>query len=418
MRRVPILLVSLLAGVSAPALAQVRSNPTGVNVNAFGATSVFITYGNLDGLVPVEATWCGDLVDAAPDVGQRCAPGTIYGHLPLRYALGRFSGADGFTDIMSIPASVSRRAFQAAERGENSAFFYVRRFVDPTGARPDEYVPVTCRLAGGGARVPFALLDVRLAFATEDPVLSLARGAEPPPVQAKIAYNGTGRLVGRWEVVLPGEDPPTAEDLLTEATLPAELRGTQRRYTELQRFDVFLPPTGELTLPGPDPAALPTHMKGLYMLLLRIEAADDKEGDSSLDAAGAGTGLVHAGAVAGFPIPPLRYYVGSSGRPGLGTGRLALIAPEEDGTLPPTGAMVFAWTQTGGALLYRLEVRDGSGEEVLAALLPPGVASYRAPDWLRGEVGPAPFRWRVVALDAGQDPIAATAWRSVTIAPE
>ena len=64
---------------------------------------------------------------------------------------------------------------------------------------------------------------VRIEFDTQDPVLSLERGSIPPPVQAAITYNGTGRLVGRWEVVLPGEDPPTSDDLLTEATLPVEL---------------------------------------------------------------------------------------------------------------------------------------------------------------------------------------------------
>ena len=44
-----------------------------------------------------------------------------------------------------------------------------------------------------------------------------------------------------------------ADDLLTEGTLPPELRGTQRRWTELERFNVFLPPTGEATFDGPDP---------------------------------------------------------------------------------------------------------------------------------------------------------------------
>src|SRR5690606_16986111 len=125
---------------------------------------------------------------------------------------------------------------------------------------------------------------------------------------------GTCTLRGRWEVVLPGEEPPTERDLLTEATLPVEERELQRRYTEVGRFSEFLPPSAgaRFVLRGPDPEAIPNDVEGLYQLLLRIEASDDTEGDSNLAAAGAGEGVVHSGAVAGFPIPPLRYFVGAS----------------------------------------------------------------------------------------------------------
>ncbi len=411
-----VLLTALLAAAPAPADAQIRRHPTGVNVATFGATTVFITYGSLDGYVPVEATWCGEVVDAAPDIGQRCVAGTIFGHLPIRYDLSRASGDDALTDIMSIPPSVSRRAYQAASRGENSAFFYVRRFIDPTGAGPDQYVPVTCRLSGGGARVPFALLDVRLAFATDEPVLPLESGAPPPPLQAVIHYNGTGRLVGRWEVVLPGEEPPSSQDLLTEATLPVELRGTQRRYTEVGRFNVFVPPTGRVVLEGPDPDALPTDVKGLYRVLLRIEASDDREGDSSLDAVGAGTGLVHSGAVAGFPIPPLRYYVGAGTRSGTAA-PLTPIEPAADASLAPDRPVAFSWAPRPGTAFYRIEVRGATGDEVLAALRRPGIAGYRAPAWLHDRVGDDPFTWRVLALDPDGGPIARSEWRTARFRP-
>jgi len=405
---------------AAPAGAQIARHPTGVNVNASGATTVFITFGNLDGKVPVEATWCGEIEPAPPpEIGSRCVPGTIFGHLPLRYDQSRLTpGRDALTDIMTIPPSVARRAYQAAERGENSTFFYVRRFVDPSGVRPDEFVLVTCRLAGGGARVPFALLDVRLGFDTEDLVLSLERGQTAPPLEARILHNGTGRLIGRWEVVLPGEEPPSAEDLLTEATLPAELRGSQKRYTELERFNVFLPPTGEFTLPGPDPRSLPMHLDGLYLVLLRIEAADDKEADSNLSLAGAGTGIVHAGAVAGFPIPPLRYYVGSGESMGVARTELQLLGPAADVALSVTEPVVFSWTTVPAALLYRLEVRNAEDEEVLSALLQSVTISYRAPSWLVERVGVEPFRWRVVALGVEEETVAATAWRQARFGAE
>lgn len=187
----------------------IRRDPNGVNVSSQGATTVFITFGDLDDQVPVEAEWCGALVSAAPAIGMRCDPSTVFGRLPIRFDQSRLSGNGRvFSDVMSIPPSVARRAWQAAARGETSSFFYVRRFVSLIGG-PDEYVFVTCRLAGGGARVPFALTDVRLAFEGGDPVLAVDRNQAPTPFVADIAYNGTGRLRGRWEVVLPGEDPPS-----------------------------------------------------------------------------------------------------------------------------------------------------------------------------------------------------------------
>jgi hypothetical protein len=410
----PALAFALLCVLGLPrvAAAQIQRNPTGVNVDASGATTVFITFGNLLGKVPVEATWCGEIIPAAPDIGFRCAPGTIFGQLPLRLDQSRFSGEDGFTDIMSIPPSVARRAYQAAARGEASDFFYVRRFVDPNGVEPDEYVFVTCRMTGGGARTPFSLTDVSISFDGEDPVLSIPSDEVPPPLRATIAYTGTGTLQGRWEVVFPGEEPPTPEDLLTEATLPEELRGTQKRFTELARFNVFLPPGEEFVLEGPDPEQIPTHMDGLYLLLLRIEATADKEGDSNLAAAGAGQGLVHAGAVAGFPLPPLRYYVGSARAMGPASAGLGLLLPEEDAELSPEDPVTFTWAPARAATLYRLIVEDENGNEVLAALLRPGAEMYRAPSWFAGRLGPSGvFHWQIAALDAEGRTLERTPWR-------
>ncbi|HEX7038085.1 MAG TPA: hypothetical protein VF210_20130, partial [Pseudomonadales bacterium] len=257
MRTLLAVLVLALAGPAA-AHAAIRVDPTGVNVNTQGATTVFLTFGGLVDQRPAEALWCGELIPAAPDLGFKCDPATIFGSLPLRFDRS-VTRAGRFTDIMSIPPSVARRAYQAAEAGAPSAFFYVRRFVSTTGG-PDEYVAVTCRLAGGGARVPLALLDVRLSFASKDPILFVPPGAVPPPVAAEITYSGTGRLVGRWEVVMPGEELPTPQDLLPEASLPPDQRGLQRRYTPIGRFNVFLPPVGRITLPGPDPSRLPTAL--------------------------------------------------------------------------------------------------------------------------------------------------------------
>jgi len=409
---------SLLAAAALVALAApgaaIDRNPNGVNVASQGATTVFITFGNLVDQVPVEATWCGELIPAAPDVGMRCDPGTIFGRLPIRFDQSALA-ADRrvFTDIMSIPPSVARRAYQAAARGENSAFFYVRRFVSLVGG-PDEYVFVTCRMAGGGARVPLALLDVQLAWEGDQTVLSVERDAEPPRPSARIAYNGTGRLKGRWEVVLPGDEPPSSRDLLTEATLPPGERPLQRRYTQLERFNVFLPPTGQITLPGPQPSLIPTVVDGLYQILLRIEASDDKEGDSDLAAAGAGSGVVHAGAVAGFPMPVLRYFVGSVPSDLMLAPGLAQLQPAPDATLA-AGALQFAWSLTRDAAVYRLEIADGEGQLLHAAVLQQGIGSYDAPSWLSQRVPAGEILWRVVALGADGGEVGATPWRRAAV---
>src|SRR4051794_37966657 len=117
MRRSAWLVLISIAGLAngaCVASAQIRVNPTGVNVNAQGATSVFLTFGGLGtSYVAAEGMWCGALLPAAPDAGSKCAPSTIFGRLPGRYDLSRTSGGS-FTDIMSIPPSVSRRAYQAA----------------------------------------------------------------------------------------------------------------------------------------------------------------------------------------------------------------------------------------------------------------------------------------------------------------
>ncbi len=402
--------------LGAPAAEAISRDPNGVNVNAQGATSVFITFGGLQQQVPVEAVWCGELIPATPDIGFKCDPTTIYGRLPIRLDQSRVNAsATTFTDIMSIPPSVARRAWQAAERGENSAFFYVRRFISTVGG-PDEYVFVTCRLAGGGARVPLALLDVRLSFAVERDAPALQRGELAPPVQAEIRYNGTGRLKGRWEIVAPGEDPPASRDLLTEASLPPEERAQQRRYTQVGRFNVFLPPSGKIILPGPAPERLPTEIEGLYQLLLRIEASDDKEGDSNLALAEAGSGIVHSGAVAGFPIPPLRYYVGSAFDPAANSHTLSLLTPASRSTWPANQPLTFGWSQTPAAMLYRLEIAEGAVIKH-SAIVQQGVGSYLAPSWIARSSG-STLRWRVTALGPNGDAIQRTEWRAFEMGNE
>jgi hypothetical protein len=407
-----------LAAIADPARAQVRVNPTGVNVNTHGATTVFLTFGGIRDVAPAEALWCGALVPAAPDLGLRCDPATIYGALPARLDLSQASGAGGFTDVMSIPSTVARRAYQAAERGENGAFYYVRRFRATTGGR-DQYVAVTCRLAGGGARTPFALVDVTLRFESDEPVTSVRPGDRLPAARAELQFTGTGRLRGRWEIVRPGDEPPAPTDLVPEAALPIERRAEQRRYTEVERFNVFLPPVGRFTLPGPDPARLPADVAGTYLLLLRVEAVDDKEGDSSLAAAGAGSGVVHSGGIAGFPLPVLRYLVGAGGGDSTDArspGALALVDPPPAALVASEAPLRFSWRAIPQAAVYRLEIDDPAGDTIFSALTAGSSTAYDAPSWLGQKAADRPLRWRVSAIGGTGAVIRRSDWRSVRLA--
>lgn len=404
----PLFLLSLVS-LCLPLAAEIRRDPQGLNVNSQSATTLSITFGGLSNQVPVDAQWCGALIPASPDLGFKCDPATVYGSLPLRYDISRQQGST-FIDVMTIPASISRRAYQAVEAGAAPQFFYVRHFKSTVGG-PDEFVFVTCRLTGGGARVPFGLLDVVVGYASGEPVASVPVGGPLPAFKAEISYNGVGTLLGRWEVVLPGDEPPTATDLLTEGSVPPDQRSLQKRYREIGRFNVPLTAgPARITLPGPDPKLLPTQAEGLYQILLRIEVSRDRDSASDLAVAGAGTGIVYSGAAAGFPMPTLRYSVG--GGPITGPD-ISLLSPKIGATV--LGAVDFSFTEDRQALLYKLEIVDPNGIEILSALLQQGTLSYRAPSFLREKVTGGLARWRVRSLDAEGKARKTTEWREIKL---
>jgi hypothetical protein len=392
-------------------------SPNEVNAYSQGATSVLLTFGGLINKRPAEATWCGALIPATPDLGFKCDPANVFGHLPLRYNLSTLSGNNSYTDIMSVTPEVARRAYLDAVHGSTSTFFYVRHFTS-TVAGPDEFVPVTIRLSGNGARVPLSLTEVKLTWGVGKPVLFVKTNEKLPGIEAEITYTGTGRLKGRWELVKPGETPPEPRDLLTEATLPIEERGTQKRYTEISRFNLYLPPTGKIVLPGPEVWRVDESLNGLYLVLLRIEASDDKEADTDLASVGAGAGVVHGGAVAGFSLPTLKYYVSNgSVQQARTTSELLQLAPDDQVVLTPESPIKFTWSQIDNAATYHLELQDLQSNPLLSAVLIAGTVSYRAPPWLRDRVGPVIARWRVIAFDRQGAQIAATNWRSLRFEP-
>ncbi|MEJ2393360.1 MAG: hypothetical protein P8Z77_01030 [Candidatus Thiodiazotropha sp.] len=410
-------LLSLLLAVDV-AQAVTGVHPTGVNVNATAPTSVFLTFQGLNNTeTTVESFWCGELI--APNspivtATNPCRSDTLFGFLPQRNNLTRNSGtgsASNLTDIMTIPTSVSRRAYQAAQQGEDATFFYVRHFVD--GA-VDTYVRVTCRMTGGGARVPLALTDVRLGFQGQGSEFAIIylNGDDPlPHFGAQLRYNGSGELRGRWELVQPGDSEPESFDLLPESSLPIELRGSQKRYTLLDRFSVFLQPSGVHFLPGPDPAALPRVANGNYKILLRIESSNDREGNSDT-----GAGVVSSGGVAGFAMPVLRFVqTGGTGSQGI-TG-LTLLTPPTEAELTIGQLPLFTWTIISGARHYRFEIKDG-GDVPFVAIVDGTTTYYRPPPFLGTDsVSDMPHAWRVLALGANGEELARSDWRPIRLLP-
>lgn len=412
-RTIGTILILMWLAVAA-ASQTIAVNPTGVNVNSQNPTTVFLTFGQIPaGYLPAEAIWCGELIPAAPPaLGQQCNPGTIYGSLPLRFNRSTTSGNGGFTDIMTIPPSVVRRAYQAAVGGANAGFFYVRRFVSQTGG-PDQFVNVTCRMTGGGARVPFALTNVELVTPKGEPVLFVQAGEPFPEIKAEMRYNGTGRLKGRWEIVQPGEELPQDRDLLTEATLPIEQRGTQRRYTQVARFNHFLPPTGKFTLPLEVTGKLPLNADGQYLLVLRIEAVDDKESDSNLAAIGVGPGTVHSGAVASFPMPSLRFFV-QGPTPNSQWESGGAVLPRSGSRNAKSEPVVFTWRGLEQAAIYQISVMD-ENETIFSAVTVSPNTSYRSPTWFGERFAGRSLKWSVTALDKDGQKISSTSLSSFEI---
>ena len=421
------ILVALLATCS---FAINAVNPTGVNVRSNAPNTVFITF---QGLEPneraVEALWCGSVL---PGIGagsvttsDPCVPNTLFGRLPLNFDRSRATlgvGQKNFSDIMVIPASVVRRAVQQGIDGSNSDFFYVRHFTGGSGG--DKWAVVTCRLGAGGARSPLSLIDVKVSFsgqADTTQLLVLRSGERLPRFSAEIQYNGSGQLKGRWELVRPGDSEPEVNDLLTEATLPLELRNTQKRYTTIARFSQFLVPNSIVRIDGPEPALLDSRIEGPYQVLLRIEATDDREANSEIG----GGQLVKTGGVAGFPMPTLRYFVGDvATASALGAARtqaasvatkaLELMMPLSDAVVDPSRAVLFEWIDAPGAVNYRIEV-ESAGKTIITSstvetrYTPP-------PSWIATRVQGRAL-WRVLALDASGRVVAESAVRAFATRP-
>lgn len=435
--------------------AQISVTPNSINVNSQDATAVPLTFGPLPADYRlVEAIWCGALISAG-GIGQSCRPDTIYGSLPNRYNQSQrrtlANGGEYLFDVMAIPASVTRRVYQAAQSGGSARFFYVRRFSSNTG-NPDIFVNVTCRMGGGGARTSFAITSVRIRTPDEKPILFLKSETPLPPIYYEIQYNGTGTLRGRWELVQPGEEMPTDFDLLPEAALPIDRRGQQRLYTEISRFDVFLPPSGRYLLPAPE--KILNYVEGQYFLLLRLEVAFDKESENELpiDNTPVPTptpcnidnsncdnssgfplissnavipnidGSIQNGATANFPIPFLRIQVGAFNdklswiKNGLITKNdrmtsILNVNPQNRyKTFEGDKAVLnsYAWRELKDTDVYLVEFVSESDSRLLAAYVSGTILTYHPPKILRERFRNKRVYWRVSALKKDGKVIART----------
>ncbi|NOZ65012.1 MAG: hypothetical protein GXP00_00675 [Alphaproteobacteria bacterium] len=328
--------------------ADMRRNPTGVNVSTTRPTSLSIRFADNQGaqFTTTEALFCMRLQS-----NGACAAGTILGRLPVVFDRGSTSvGRSNITDIMTIPFSVVRTAVSQARQGAFSDFFYVRRFSPvgnaDLGAGPgvDVFVSVTCRLAGGTSRTPLSFSNVKIMGlddnnATGQKIITLdPKNLETGRVIANLEYTGRGQLQGWWEVRRPGDPEITPLDLLPEASLTQAERAKQTRFFRVKYFNITLPNTGSYDLVGPAYSELPADLGGAYRLLLRLKVSRDREALSnltilpaapvppvtpppSLGATGASKKirattpatteprLSFSGGAAGFPIFPLEYRV-------------------------------------------------------------------------------------------------------------
>jgi hypothetical protein len=376
---------------SVAAFAQVTVSPDNLTAYSQGSTSAYLTFANVTNLQPAEATWCGEIISAAPDVGFKCDPATIFGVLPTRYDQSRLTGTR-YTDIMSITPVVARRAYTDAVQGNDSRFFYVKHFISTNGAA-DQFVPVTIRLSGNGAGVPFSLTGVKLQWQDGEKLVPFIKPNEKlPKISAEIRYTGTGRLIGRWEIVKPGEELPDQRDLLSEASLPIEERGTQRRYTLLNRFNVNLPPGGKYILPGPENWRIDKSIEGMYLLLFRVEVSDAPNSTSNT-----GTDAIATGGVAGFAMPTLRYYVGNSSSTGIR--QITNTNPADDEFTSQSLPIVLRWKDVADTKYYRLEIEDEENRKILSAVFLPSTKQYQLPSFVRELTAAKQLSWRIVAIN-------------------
>ena len=174
---------------------------------------------------------------------------------------------------------------------------------------------------------------------------------------------------------------------MSEAALPPEERGTQRRYTLLNRFNINLPPGGKYILPGPENWRIDKTIQGMYLLLFRVEASDASDSVSNT-----GQNSVATGGVVGFSMPTLHYYVGNSNN--LDINQITDI--DATNFRPP---MILRWKEVANAKLYRIDIEDPDGKKVFSSIVMPSTKDYQLPSFIRELASAKQLKWRISAID-------------------
>ncbi len=377
-----------------------------VGLNTPTPVSVRYSIAGMD--TPLAGQFCSALNGGYPASGvtsvNPCAPASN---------LGFASPAIGYTNALQtgetlvVPETIARQATQRAQTSGNSIFYFVRQFSS------GKFAVVQLRLNANSANSPLAFTDIRLGFRDGGGLQNIGffkRGQLLPAVSAMLRYQGAGLLRARWEIVGPGDTPPTALDLRAEASLTPLERAQQHRYRVLERVNIYLPASGQAVLSGPVPRLLPNEQYGQYLLLLRIETSDSMAGVP--------------GGTAPFLLPVLRYYIGESSSPVARTKSLPetinLVAPHSGARLDKDAALTFQWLENENVSLYRLEI-EANGKQAYAARIRPsaqsGINRYTTPPFIAAGLVDKVVRWRIVALAGDGQFVGESEWHEVTSVP-
>jgi hypothetical protein len=391
-----------------PVLGITNATASLVDVALNAPTPVTVRYTLAGSDTPLAGQFCSALTTAYPAsgvaTGNPCAPASSLGN--VNPAIG-FSNAAQTGETLVVPETIARQATQRAQASGNGIFYFVRQFAS------GKYAVVQLRLNSNAANIPLAFTDIRLGFRDGGSLQNIGffkRGQVLPAVSAALRYQGAGVLRARWEIVQPGDTPPTALDLQAEAALSPLERAQQHRYRVLERVNIYLPANGQATLSGPVPRLLPNEQYGQYLLLLRIETSD------SITGVPAGT--------AAFTLPVLRYYIGESSGPVASAKAapeaISLVAPQAGAVLDKDAPLTFQWLENKDVSLYRLEI-EANGKQVYAARVRPsaqeGTNRYTAPPFVASILANKAARWRVVALASDGQFVGESEWRDITNAP-
>jgi hypothetical protein len=139
-------------------------------------------------------------------------------------------------------------------------------------------------------------------------------------------------------------------------------------------------------LPGPENWRIDKTIEGMYLLLFRVEASD---------APNSASGTISTGAVAGFQMPVLRYYVGNSSNADVTQITNIAIGGDLEDEKPP---IILTWKAVENTKLYRLEIEDEEGKKVFSAVALPTSRTYQLPSFIQALTASKQLKWKILAI--------------------